>query len=294
MMEEYYKEKRKLIEKAIDDFLSGYPLKDWVEDIVKGGKRLRGVLCILTCESLGGKTEDAIDAAVAIELIHSASLTHDDIIDEDKERRGKPVYYITHGIKKAVLVPHMLCSHAFYTLHKYGTKAMEVASYIWSKVVEGEVYDVLAMKPYEQIALLKSGGLFSIATVLGAIAADAHKEDQGIIDLCKEYGEKLGLAYQIADDYVDCMNMKFEPSTPVYLSYIGVKLDKLENITKIAMEFTQKAMSKLEEKIREAEQVGGKIGDGRLKDFVRFAVDMMLKKGGYHDSDPCEMRDKEL
>jgi len=277
-IEEYYKDRKELIEKAIDDFLSGYPLKDWVEDIVKGGKRLRGVLCLLTCESLGGKVEDAIDAAVAIELIHSASLTHDDIVDEDKERRGKPTYYITHGIKKAVLVPHMLCSHAFYTLRKYGTKAMEVASYIWSKVVEGEIYDILAMKPYEQIALLKSGGLFAIATTLGAIAADAHK-DQSIIDRCKEFGEKLGLAYQIADDYIDCMNMKFEPSTLVYLSYIGIRLDKLENLPKLAVEFTQKAMAKLEDKIKEAEEIGASIGDGRLKDFVRFAVNQMLEKG---------------
>jgi len=273
-MKEYYEEKRKMLERAIDDFLQNYVFKDYVEEIVKGGKRLRGVLCLLTCESLGGKAENALDAAVAIELIHSASLTHDDIIDQDKQRRNKPAFWIEHGIVKAIMIPHMLVSHAFHTLKKYGIEAMKIASLLWSRVVEGEMYDIMARPPYEQIVVLKTGGLFAIATSLGAIAA----AKENLVDKCRLYGEKLGMAYQIADDMYDCLNMKFEPSTPIFLSYLGLSIGP-QNITKLAIEFSNRAREKLEQAVVEAEKVAEELEAEKMKEFVRFAVNELLRGG---------------
>ena len=290
-MKEKYEELKQMVEKGIDDFLKNYEFRNEVKDIVKGGKRLRGVLCLLSCESFGGQPEDALDAAVAVELIHSASLTHDDILDLDEIRRGDLAYWLKKGVAAAIIVPHMVVSHALSMISKYGFKAVQIAIKTWETVTKGEVLDVFKKNwlcnPYVMIAKAKTGALFSISVVLGAIAAG--KNDYETLSKCDHYGKALGLAYQIADDYIDTINLKLEPSIPLFLHYIGFIEDWKLNLKdlKTSENLVQKifnaaaminslAMKKLEEAIKQAEE---EAPNEQLRQFVRFAVDMMLKKG---------------
>ena len=105
MIREYYESRREMVDQHVRRLVKELGL-DIVSETVLGGKRLRGVLTILVCEALGGKAEDALDAAAAVEIAHAASLDLDDIVDLDEIRRGKPATWIVKGLGRAVLGSH--------------------------------------------------------------------------------------------------------------------------------------------------------------------------------------------
>jgi geranylgeranyl pyrophosphate synthase len=192
-----------MIDERLESFLNeikGKQVAEIVKDIVAGGKRFRGCLCLLVCEALGGNKEMALDAAVALELLQAASLTHDDILDLDITRRGRPSVYIMHGLIKAILVPYIIVSYAREMLIKYGSEAVLTVERGIRKVATGEVMDMLKTAPYKVIIKAKTAEPFALSTVLGAIIADAEKE---MIQIAYAYGINVGLAYQVMDDLCD-------------------------------------------------------------------------------------------
>lgn len=174
------------------------------EYIIRGGKRFRGFLVVLVSEALGAKAEDALDAAVAIELVHSASLALDDVIDQDLERRGMKVAWIVHGLSRTILASLLMIPVAMRITERYGFKAIMHITRAWESTVRGEIADVflsgsLPPKAYMELASLKTGSLFKLAGVLGALAAGRRDA----IPVVEEYGDLLGKAYQLADDITD-------------------------------------------------------------------------------------------
>jgi hypothetical protein len=198
-------------------------LEEVASYIVRGGKRFRGFLVILVAEALGGTTEDALSAAAAIELVHSASLAIDDIIDKDRIRRGSPVAWIVYGVEKTVLATLLMIPVAQRMVIQYGLKALTRVVAAWERTVRGEILDYLAasrLPPYRYLELvdMKTGSLFALAASLGAIAA-------GRADLAsrmEEYGSHLGRIYQVADDasdyyrYIKGMRPKLDPSEELF------------------------------------------------------------------------------
>lgn len=187
---------------------------------IKSGKRLRGMLVCLVCESLGGERRDAMKLAVGIELVHAASLVHDDIIDRDEYRRGKPAVWRMAGIGSggAILIGDFL-----YAL---GTEALAVLQGGYGHVVAKAMVQVALgaskefvtpgmlnagscasryAQPYqaaaclEDISRLKTGALFGAACKVGALAADVPN----FADAAYLYGERCGEAFQSADDLAD-------------------------------------------------------------------------------------------
>lgn len=192
-----------MIDERLESFLSeirGKQVAEIARDIVAGGKRFRGCLCLLVCEVLDGNKEMALDPAVALGLLQAASLTHDDILDLEITRRGRFSVYITHGLIKAILVPYIIVSHAREMLIKYGSEAVLTVERGIRKVVAGEVMDVLKTASYKVIIKAKTAEPFALSTVLGAIIADAERE---MIQLAYAYGINVGLAYQVMDDLCD-------------------------------------------------------------------------------------------
>ncbi|MCE4614000.1 MAG: polyprenyl synthetase family protein [Desulfurococcales archaeon] len=176
--------------------------------ITEGGKRFRGFLTILTTKALGGDPLEALDAAVAVELVQAASLALDDIVDVDEFRRNKKASWIAHGVSKTVLVSVLIISVAQRIVEKYGFKAIMHVIRAWEQTTRGEVadsflYPILKPEDYENVAIYKTGALFRLAVILGAISSG---EDE-YIDILNKYGDSLGLAYQIADDMVDLANV---------------------------------------------------------------------------------------
>ena len=201
-------EKKLLIEKAIDAVLSELDdsgLPEVARYLAAGGKRFRGYLTLLAAEALGARPEDALDAAVAIELVQASSLAIDDIIDQDRKRRGRAAAWIVHGLAKTVLASLLLIPVSQRMVEKLGFKALYHVIRAWEGTVRGEILDsiitdLLPPEKYLDVARLKTGSLFRLSLILGALAADAP---QKTVESLGEYGETLGIIYQLADDIVD-------------------------------------------------------------------------------------------
>ncbi len=154
---------------------------------------------------MGGRPEDAMNAAIALELVHAASLSIDDIIDEDVERRGMPSSWVINGIKDTVMVSNLLIPHAISMVKVYGRKAIDKVIETWWQISKGEIWDVHGPpiedveRAYEAILEAKTASLFALAAYLGALAAG--RDDKA--EIAWRYGFLLGKAYQIADDLAD-------------------------------------------------------------------------------------------
>jgi len=194
---------------------------------LEGGKMLRPIMLILSfrvCNGGDDRYEKALESALGIELAHSASLVHDDIMDGDVSRRGKPALYIKNGIGSAILTGHRMISKAFRISVEHGLENAMIFLDTWDKTLVGQIEDIdlnehlekifnggnsseLLIKEYFNVIEMKTASLFATACRAGAIEAKAPPE---IISLMAEYGRNVGLAYQLADDLVDIAEGRLE------------------------------------------------------------------------------------
>ncbi|WP_435196533.1 polyprenyl synthetase family protein [Natronomonas sp. EA1] len=204
---EYLERRRSRIESRLEAVLDGVEpseLREEVEHVsLSGGKRVRPTVTVLACEAAGGKTEDAVDFAVGIELVHNASLVIDDIIDEADVRRGVAAAHAAFGFGPAIIASDGLLGEAF-ALFSSDDRAMQTVADAMVELGEGEATELVAQPTneaeYMELARRKTGALFRAAAELGAIAADADPET---VDAFGEYAEKVGIAFQIRDDVLD-------------------------------------------------------------------------------------------
>jgi geranylgeranyl diphosphate synthase type II len=180
------------------------------------GKRIRPVLAIASCVACGGTKETAIDAACAVEMVHAFSLIHDDLpaIDNDNLRRGRPTCHVAFGEAAAILAGDALFALAFEVLTEMDCtaevriKCVELLSKCSGirGLVSGEAIDILSEgKPVsaptlELIHVRKTGALIAAACEMGAVLGGG---DSGAQTKLRSYGEKIGLAFQIADDVLN-------------------------------------------------------------------------------------------
>jgi len=181
-----------------------------------GGKMLRPALSLITAEAVGGQKENALKAGSAIELIHTFSLIHDDIMDDDDMRRGMPSVHKVWGEDVAILAGDTLFSKAFETIINSNQEltspaqinnALATVADACVKICEGQALDMgfedrfdVTEDEYMEMIFKKTGALIAAATKVGAIMGGASDE---VIDAMYEYGRLIGLAFQIQDDYLD-------------------------------------------------------------------------------------------
>jgi geranylgeranyl pyrophosphate synthase len=170
-----------------------------------GGKRIRPVLCLATTEAAGGDPDDALDAAAAVEFIHSFSLVHDDLpaLDDDAERRGRPTVHVRFGEAQAILAGDALLTEAFALASRYSLTqvAREIAA-ATSGMIGGQHLDVSDGRE-DRLALnrLKTGRLFEASVVCGLWAAvEVHADRQS---RWRVFGADFGFLYQMVDDLLD-------------------------------------------------------------------------------------------
>jgi len=177
------------------------------------GKRLRPLLCLLSSRALGGDTEQALPAACAIELIHNFSLVHDDIQDQSQTRRGRRTVWTLWGMNQGINVGDGLFALAHLALHRLSDRGVPLnrqhaAAHALDRaclaLCEGQFFDMafegrtdVDLDQYLQMIGRKTAALIAAATQVGAILAtdDAH-----VIEECRQFGENLGMAFQIQDD----------------------------------------------------------------------------------------------
>ena len=189
---------------------SGVPLVGQVSHYIisAGGKRLRPALLLLMCGALGFKGVERFSLSAVVEFIHTATLLHDDVVDESALRRGNATANITFGNPASVLVGDFLYSRAFQMMVDVGSMPiMSVLSEATNVISEGEVLQLMNMhnaeldeEGYLQVIRSKTAKLFEASARVGAILADASPE---LETACALYGQALGTAFQVIDDVLD-------------------------------------------------------------------------------------------
>lgn len=173
-----------------------------------GGKRLRPLLTTLAARAVGYQGQQHITLATIIEFIHTATLLHDDVVDESTLRRGKETANAVFGNQASVLVGDFLYTRAFQLMVSLERmEVMEILADATNKIAEGEVLQLMNVhdadtseENYMQVIYCKTAKLFEAATQLAAILADQSVE---VIDAMKAYGVHLGTAFQLIDDVLD-------------------------------------------------------------------------------------------
>lgn len=223
----YLAEKSALVEKALEKILGDLPSDSRVAaamsySVRAGGKRIRPILCIAAAEAVGGRAKDVMDAACALELVHTFSLIHDDLpgLDNDDLRRGKPTCHNAFDEATAILAGDALLNLAFEMLtEKADGDADELARRFrvihaiakgvgLSGMIEGQMHDILAEKCQLDLAELeimhglKTGALIFASVFAGACMAKARPEQ---LEALEKFSRLIGLAFQVADDILNVM-----------------------------------------------------------------------------------------
>ncbi len=178
------------------------------EHIIAGGKRLRPLVVLLAARAAGYRGDDHIAAAAIIEFIHTATLLHDDVVDESGLRRGRSTANAVFGNAASVLVGDFLYSRSFQLMVDLDRMAvMRLLADTTNAIAEGEVLQLMHLNnpdtsedDYFRVIERKTAILFAAATELGAMLAGRPLEEQRAL---REYGHSLGMAFQIADDILD-------------------------------------------------------------------------------------------
>lgn len=176
--------------------------------ISAGGKRLRPALLLLTCGALGYHGDQRFNLAAVVEFIHTATLLHDDVVDESALRRGNATANEMFGNPASVLVGDFLYSRAFQMMvSAKNMRIMEVLADATNIIAEGEVLQLMNMHNaaldeagYLQVIRSKTAKLFEASARVGAILAGASNEME---TACAEYGQAIGTAFQVIDDVLD-------------------------------------------------------------------------------------------
>ena len=178
--------------------------------INSGGKRLRPLLVLLVAKAsqVDDKNHTRILAAIMIELIHTATLLHDDVVDDSNNRRGSKTVHQHFGNQSAILVGDFLYSRAFQVMVQIGQmRVMEIMADATNTIAEGEVLQLIncgnpdiTEKQYLDVIYRKTGKLFEAGATIGAVLGNQSKLIESSLT---EYGRNLGIAFQVIDDVLD-------------------------------------------------------------------------------------------
>lgn len=207
------------IDAALESFLDGVDLPAKLKDaarhaVLAGGKRLRPLLVLRSCEAVGGHHADAMPAAIAIELVHAFSLVHDDLpaLDNDLMRRGRPTVHAAFGEAMAILAGDVLLSLAVESAAASPREPLRIVRELASattRMVDGQVLDTLGgftdcgsseEAKLHRIHERKTGALIVASCRMGALGGGAGDTQLDAID---RWAHRMGLMFQIVDDLLD-------------------------------------------------------------------------------------------
>lgn len=308
------------IEQFIDDTTIDFEkklneiLKDKkIIELLKTGKHLRPIMAHISFKvcTKGYETDKeyqkALEGMVCIELAHTASLIFDDVIDQDKERRGQTAFYIKEGIPNALLIGNKMIAIGNEIALKQGKKMAKLFVKTWKECLDGEIKEVNFnnktdkkklneklksdfIREYNRIINMKTASLFSASCKSGAIEARSTVQVSTILG---EYGREIGLAYQLADDLVDLKNGEMISSVliPLLVKSGNKNIDThsfdmdsilrltKKNIAKVEQIYIKEIKNHLDraEKLSKSEKLPDSVYKDILKHLPKYIINNMLK-----------------
>jgi octaprenyl-diphosphate synthase len=241
-----------------------------------GGKRLRPILLLVSTRLFSEPSHEAIRLAAVVELIHTATLVHDDIIDEAKTRRGKPSANTIWGNQTSVLAGDWLYMQAFQiALRLRSFEVLDLLISLTQQMVDGELLQLerigkLEVSEADCLELMdrKTASLFAACTRLGAIAGGAGEEEQALL---ADFGWNLGMAFQVIDDVLDFTSRETVLGKPV-------GNDLREGKITLPMSYALERATEAERAVVARVLQGGGYGDVRFED-VRAIVEKYQGSG---------------
>lgn len=205
-----------------------------------GGKRVRPMLTLLTSQLGDGVVDDVVTAAMAIEITHLGSLYHDDVMDESDRRRGVPTAQNVWGNSVAILTGDLLFARASQLMAKLGERAIRMQADTFERLVLGQLNETVGpdadedpIEHYIQVLADKTGSLIAAAAQSGIIFGNA---DPALEAPIVEFGEKIGVAFQLIDDVIDLSPQPEEtgkvPGTDLRAGVVTLPLLRLEDLAK--------------------------------------------------------------
>jgi len=244
-------------------------IKKALRHIIKaGGKRTRPIIVLLSGKLCGGSYEDVMNMALAVELIHTASLAHDDVIDRGTMRRNVKALHVEYDVALAILVGDWLISKSVELVSVYDEEIVKGFAEVGMKMSEGEVLDVYSIREpfteedYFRCISTKTASLFAYSAKNACLVVS---NDRGAADKLFEYGNNLGLAYQLVDDLLEFLDMYED------------KRSEFESLT-LPMMY--------------AERYGFEEGVAKVLELIRGYAERSKRAMDYFDD--CESKDKLL
>ncbi len=177
-----------------------------------GGKRIRPLLTLLAAQLGDASRPEVIQAAVVVELTHLATLYHDDVMDSAPYRRGAPTAHEVWGNTVAILTGDLIFARASILVSELGAEALGIQARTFERLCLGQLHETVGPRPdqdpvehYLSVIADKTGSLVAASGQLGAIFAGVEEPIQRVL---VEYGEKVGVAFQLADDVIDVTGLK--------------------------------------------------------------------------------------
>jgi heptaprenyl diphosphate synthase len=199
-----------LVETSLEDAMrSADSLADTTSRylLAAGGKRIRPTLTLLIAQLGDGVTEQVVKAAVSVEMTHLASLYHDDVMDEAPVRRGVPSAHITYGNNVAILTGDLLFARASLITADLGPEGIRMQAETFERLCLGQLHETTGprdgedpVEHYIQVLSDKTGSLIATAARAGVMFSGA---DRTYLPAVAEFGEKIGVAFQLVDDVID-------------------------------------------------------------------------------------------
>jgi octaprenyl-diphosphate synthase len=240
------------------------------------GKRVRPLILITSAQAFGGTASQAVNAALAIELVHAASLVHDDILDCGVERRGSPSTFERYGTDAALLAGDYLISRSIELISYYSQPVISCFAHACMSMSEGEMLDLsktCSPKDYYQCISKKTASLFAASARMGCLVASAMPED---VARFEQYGLHLGLAYQVLDDLEEFMGIdqgKHSKKTSVTMPRIYGDLYGRERALQMCLKAVDDHCTEAKNALSHAS------GDRAMKARLEEIVDLMALKG---------------
>lgn len=226
MSDAVFQRRYKSLKQIVDRGLASVTPRNMPRDLYEGsqyvltapGKRVRSTLLLLCCEAAGGSVSEAIDAALAIEMLHSFTLVHDDVMDNAPSRRGRTTVHMKWDVNNAILVGDVILGLAYRTLLKSSRKnAQHIARLLtegFVAVCEGQSLDVeygrrrrIKEEDYFRMIDHKTGKMIATATELGAVIGNGSSSH---VRSLTKFGTHIGRAFQIQDDLLDVIGDETE------------------------------------------------------------------------------------